>query len=100
VSDAGHRLKFFYATQLKQAPPMFLLFVNRDELFSDSYSTYLARELRRAFGYEGCPIILIARRAPRTIEPKRKFKNARGGNRVDRWLAKASQRPTEVDFTC
>ena len=81
VSDAGHRLKFFYATQLKQAPPMFLLFVNRDELFSDSYSKYLARELRRAFGYEGCPIILIARPRARTIEPKRKFKNARGGNR-------------------
>jgi GTP-binding protein len=81
VSDAGHRLKFFYATQLKQAPPMFLLFVNRDELFSDPYSKYLARELRRAFGYEGCPIILIARPRARTIEPKRKFKNARGGNR-------------------
>ena len=78
VSDAGHRLKFFYATQLKQAPPMFLLFVNRDELFSDQYSKYLARELRRAFGYEGCPIILIARPRARTIEPKRKFKNGRG----------------------
>jgi len=81
VSDAGHRLKFFYATQLKQAPPMFLLFVNRDELFSDQYSKYLARELRRAFGYEGCPIILIARPRARTIEPKRKFKNMHGGNR-------------------
>ena len=81
VSDAGHRLKFFYATQLKQSPPMFLLFVNRDELFSDQYSKYLARELRRAFGYEGCPIILVARARARTIEPKRKFKNVRGGNR-------------------
>ena len=35
VSDAGHRLKFYYATQVRQAPPTFLLFVNRDELFSD-----------------------------------------------------------------
>src|SRR5205085_2965344 len=34
VSAMGHRLKFFYATQVKQAPPTFLLFVNRDELFS------------------------------------------------------------------
>ncbi|MEO8428008.1 MAG: ribosome biogenesis GTPase Der [Verrucomicrobiota bacterium] len=81
VSDTGHRLKFFYATQLKQAPPMFLLFVNRDELFSDQYSKYLARELRRAFGYEGCPIILIARPRAKTIEPKRRFKNVRNGNR-------------------
>src|SRR6266404_5357876 len=35
VTSHGHRLKFFYATQVRQAPPTFLLFVNRDELFSD-----------------------------------------------------------------
>jgi hypothetical protein len=35
VSVMGHRLKFFYATQVRQAPPTFLLFVNRDELLSD-----------------------------------------------------------------
>lgn len=73
VSSAGHRLKFFYATQVKQAPPTFLLFVNRDELFSPAYEKYLARELRKAFGYEGCPIRLIAQPRPKTIEPKRRF---------------------------
>ncbi|MGH7994397.1 MAG: ribosome biogenesis GTPase Der, partial [Limisphaerales bacterium] len=57
VSAAGHRLKFFYATQVRQAPPTFLLFVNRDELFSATYKKYLATELRRAFGYEGCPLV-------------------------------------------
>src|SRR6202012_5364897 len=35
VSSVGHRLKFYYATQVRQAPPTFLLFVNRDELLSD-----------------------------------------------------------------
>src|SRR5207248_2900560 len=30
ISDLGHRLNFFYATQVRQAPPTFLLFVNRD----------------------------------------------------------------------
>jgi GTP-binding protein len=73
VSDLGHRLKFFYATQVRQAPPTFLLFVNRDELFSDQYKKYLAGEMRRAFGYEGCPIVLVPRPRPQTIEPKRKF---------------------------
>jgi GTP-binding protein len=73
VSDMGHRLKFFYATQVRQAPPTFLLFVNRDELFSDQYKKYLAGEMRRAFGYEGCPIVLVPRPRPQTIEPKRKF---------------------------
>lgn len=74
ISAAGHRLKFFYATQVRQAPPTFLLFVNRDELFSEPYKKYLAGELRKAFGYEGCPIVLAPKARPKTIEPVRKFK--------------------------
>jgi GTP-binding protein len=74
VSAAGHRLKFFYATQVRQAPPTFLLFINRDELFSDPYKKYLAGELRRAFGYEGCPMVLVPKPRPKTVEPIRKFR--------------------------
>ncbi len=87
VSAAGHRLKFFYATQVRQAPPTFLLFVNRDELFSDAYKKHLAGDLRKAFGYEGCPIILVPKARPKTIEPKRKFikdKPFKGGERPKR----------------
>jgi GTP-binding protein len=74
ISNVGHRLKFFYATQVKQAPPTFLLFVNRDELFSEPYKKFLAGELRKAFGYEGCPIVLAPKPRPKTIEPVRKFR--------------------------
>ena len=74
VSATGNRLKFFYATQVKQSPPTFLLFVNRDELFSVQYKKYLAGELRKAFGYEGCPIVLAPKPRPKTIEPVRKFR--------------------------
>src|SRR5437660_1082405 len=49
ISSHGHRLKFFYATQVKEAPPTFLLFVNREDLFSDQYKKYLADSLRVAF---------------------------------------------------
>jgi GTP-binding protein len=89
VSDAGHRLKFFYATQVKQSPPTFVLFVNRDELFSDQYKKYLGNELRTAFGYEGCPMILVPRARPKTIEPKRKFRPANQGQaaRLDQFTA-------------
>jgi len=73
ISAAGHRLKFFYATQVRQAPPTFLLFVNRDELFSDQYKKYLAGELRKAFGYEGCPIVLVPKARPKSVEMIRKF---------------------------
>lgn len=74
VSSQGHRLKFFYATQVNQAPPTFLLFVNRADLFSPQYRKYLSGQLRRAFGYEGCPLILTAKARPKTIEPVRKVR--------------------------
>jgi GTPase len=74
ISAAGHRLKFFYATQVRQAPPTFLLFVGRDELFSEPYTKYLVGELRRAFGYEGCPIVLVPKPRPKTVQPVRRFK--------------------------
>ena len=72
VSSHGQRLKFFYATQVAQAPPTFLLFVNREALFSSAYKRYLADQMRGAFGYEGCPIILVPKARPKTIEPVRK----------------------------
>jgi GTP-binding protein len=94
ISEAGHRLKFYYATQVRQSPPTFLLFVNRDEIFSDAYKKYLAGELRAAFGYEGCPIVLAPKARPKTIEPLRKFKttsrNAPGP--LDAFRAKRRER--------
>ncbi len=77
VSPLGHRLKFFYATQVQVAPPTFLLFVSRDDLFSPQYEKYLAGELRKAFGYEGCPMVLVPKPRPKTIEPVRKHAAAR-----------------------
>jgi GTP-binding protein len=76
VSSHGHRLKFFYATQVREAPPTFLLFVNRADLFADSYKKYLGDQLRGAFGYEGCPIILVPKTRSKTIEPIRRFRKA------------------------
>jgi len=74
VSDLGHRLKFFYATQVRQSPPTFVMFVNRDELLSDQYKKYLGAQMRTAFGYEGCPVVFFARARPKTVESKRKPK--------------------------
>ena len=71
ITATGHRLKFFYATQVRQVPPTFLLFVNKDEIFSEPYKKYLAGELRKAFGYEGCPIVLAPKARPKTIDSVR-----------------------------
>ncbi len=93
VSAAGHRLKFFYATQVRETPPTFLLFVNRDELFSDAYRKYLSDSLRKAFGYEGCPLILVPKPRPKTVEPIRKFKPISPDARVKRTTDKFRGKP-------
>ena len=69
-ANSGHRLKFFYATQTGTRPPRLLLFVNRPDLFTDSYRKYLADRLRAAFGFQGCPIVISARARER-IDPKK-----------------------------
>ena len=71
ISATGMFLKFFYATQVKTVPPTFLLFVNRDEVFSPQYRKYLADQLRQAFGYEGCPIHLLPKPRPKSVESVR-----------------------------
>lgn len=91
ISAVGHRLRFYYATQVRQAPPTFLLFVNRDELFSDAYKKYLAGAMREAFGYEGCPVLLVPKARPKTIAPLRKF-NERGP-RTERQKKHDERRP-------
>ena len=58
----------------RSKPPTFLLFVNRDDDFSDQYTRYLTGEMRKTFGFEGCPIVLIPRARPKTIEPVRRPK--------------------------
>ncbi|MEC7202022.1 MAG: GTP-binding protein, partial [Verrucomicrobiota bacterium] len=46
ISKQGSRLKFYYATQVKQTPPTFRMFLNRRDLFSDQYTKYLAGQMR------------------------------------------------------
>ena len=71
-NSKGHRLKLYYATQVHSRPPTFLLFVNRKELMSDNYMRYLIGVLRKAFGFEGCHIRLVAKPRPKSIEPVRR----------------------------
>ena len=73
------RLKLFYATQVETKPPTFVLFVNDPDLFTEPYSRYLVHELRKAFGFEGCPIRLIAR--PRSQREKVRTQKITGPKR-------------------
>ncbi|MBQ2644293.1 ribosome biogenesis GTPase Der [bacterium] len=55
------RLKIYYTTQVKVAPPSFVFFVNKEELMKDSYKRYLENKLRESFGFYGTPIKLTVR---------------------------------------
>lgn len=58
----GQRLKVLYATQVAAKPPAFVVFVNDPELMHFSYQRFLENKIRDAFGFEGTPIKIIARR--------------------------------------
>ena len=60
-SDKGRRLRIYYMTQASVAPPTFVCFVNRADLFHFSYQRYLENQIRETFGLEGTPIRFIIR---------------------------------------
>ena len=60
-SDKGKRLKIYYMTQIRTAPPTFVIFCNSAPLFHFSYQRYLENCLRETFGFRGTPIKLIVR---------------------------------------
>lgn len=58
----GRRLKVLYATQVAVKPPTFVVFVNDPELMHFSYKRFLENRIREAFGFEGTPIKILARK--------------------------------------
>ena len=56
----GRLVKINYATQVTSAPPRFVIFCNYPELVHFSYLRYLENKLRESFGFEGCPMDIIA----------------------------------------
>lgn len=61
-TDKGRRLNVFYVTQVAIEPPTFVVFVNDVELLHFSYKRYLENQIRHAFGFEGTPVHIIARK--------------------------------------
>ncbi len=51
-------LKFYYATQIAEAPPHFVIFSNYPKSVPDSYKRFLIFQIREHFGFVGTPIRL------------------------------------------
>lgn len=50
--------KIYYSTQVKEAPPKFIFFVNRPRAFHFSYKRYVENRLREEYDFGGTPIKL------------------------------------------
>jgi GTP-binding protein len=72
ISVAGTPLTLHSATQVAVAPPTFVLRVNEPEEIHFSYERYLTKSIRLAFGFEGSPIRVSLRKAPRPRRPARR----------------------------
>ncbi|MDD3898637.1 MAG: ribosome biogenesis GTPase Der [Syntrophomonadaceae bacterium] len=57
----GKKIKIYYATQVRTAPPTFVFFANQPDMVHFSYLRYLENVLRQNFGFEGSPIHLLVR---------------------------------------
>lgn len=58
----GKKVKIFYSTQVRTAPPTFVFFANNPDMVHFSYLRYLENTLRSNFGFEGTPIHLLLRK--------------------------------------
>jgi GTPase len=67
TSFPGSRMpKIHYLTQASARPPTFVFFTNRrSEKFHFSFERFLINELRRAFDFEGTPIVIKTKRKSR-----------------------------------
>ena len=50
------RIRIFYMTQAAVAPPMFVLFTDRDIKLHFAFERFLENQIRDAFGFKGTPI--------------------------------------------
>jgi GTPase len=73
----GHRLKFYYTTQISERPPTFVSFVNFPDAVHFSYQRYLMNRIRTETGLDKVPLRLYFRQRTGKINFGRKKKRGR-----------------------
>lgn len=58
-TKSGKHFKIYYGTQVRSAPPTFLIYVNEPKGVHFSYTRYLENSIRQEFPFTGTPIKLI-----------------------------------------
>lgn len=57
----NQRVKVYYISQVAVSPPTFVLFIDKPRSLHFSYRRFLENQIRRAFGFEGTPIVIRTR---------------------------------------
>lgn len=57
-SKKGKSARIYYMSQVDVRPPRFMVSVNNPQLMHFSYTRYLQNELRKAYGFEGVPLLV------------------------------------------
>jgi hypothetical protein len=68
-SRGTRRLKLYFATQVRTAPPIILIHVNDRTLIHFTYKRFLENRIREKFAFEGTPLRISFRAS--TNSPKR-----------------------------
>jgi len=58
ATPTGREVKISYATQVREAPPVFVLFANEPKHIPESYRRFVERSIRGLFGFTGAPIVV------------------------------------------
>ena len=95
----GKRVRFYFATQVRTAPPTFVIATNDTDGIHFSYRRYLVNQFREAFDFGGAPMRLIFRRREgdrlKTLTPvqraNRKLKREESGRPVPLMMAKSTR---------
>jgi GTP-binding protein len=81
----GRRIKFFYATQVSEKPPTFVMFVNAPEAVHFSYQRYLVNQIRQETGLDQTPIrIYFRQRSHRMVFTKAPVRQRPGSKARER----------------
>jgi GTP-binding protein len=72
------RIKIYYVTEVRTAPPTFMFFCNYPESIHFSYKRFLENRLREVFDFAGSPLRLVfKKRQGKSLEQNRSGKSAK-----------------------
>jgi GTP-binding protein len=62
ATPTGKQVKIFYATQVREAPPVIVIFANEPKYIPESYRRFVTRQIREIWAFKGVPLTVQFRK--------------------------------------